>query len=153
MVVQAKFVPGLLIVTGDRNWGRWGYAVPKFPTSEEVSTEIAQRMRIIRLLREFKNRHSIAFLAVGDANGVDAMAAEEARRIGYMVQVFEADWSRYGHAAGPKRNAAMIARGLDWQAEGGNVELAAFHDDLEHSRGTKNCVKQAMDAGIRVVRG
>jgi len=149
MLAQDKLVPGVLIATGDRNWG----SLPKEPTEAQLELVYEQERRIRRFLRDFKFRHSIVFLIVGDCRGADGMVAREAKAMGYKVEVFNADWKRWGNGAGPLRNGAMISRGLDWRSSGARVEAVAFHDDLEHSRGTKNCVKQAMDAGIKVNRG
>lgn len=43
----------------------------------------------------------------GCRTGADAMADEWARERGLFVRVFQAEWSRYGRSAGPKRNREM----------------------------------------------
>src|SRR5688500_11325531 len=78
----------------------------------------------------------------GGARGADRMAGEEAAARGLEVIEVKADWARYGRAAGPIRNAAM----LDEDPE----LVVAFHEDLSESKGTANMVKQARKAGLPV---
>jgi hypothetical protein len=47
---------------------------------------------------------------------------------------------RYNANAGPIRNAAMVAAGAGM--------CVAFHRFLRQSRGTKDCVRRAIEAGI-----
>ncbi len=79
----------------------------------------------------------------GGQRGVDLIAESLAIEFGYPYQRFDADWPRYGLGAGPIRNKAMLDSGVD--------RVIAFHDDLSKSKGTRNCIKQAMDMGIEVV--
>ncbi len=79
-------------------------------------------------------------VVVGDANGADALAADVAKQRGWLVERHYADWGNYGKAAGPKRNAAMVASGADL--------CLAFWDG--ESRGTLNCISQCVAAGIPV---
>lgn len=60
---------------------------------------------------------------------------------GCRVEVHPADWPRHGKAAGHRRNAEMVALGAD--------VCLAF--PLGESRGTRDCVRRARDAGIPVV--
>lgn len=55
----------------------------------------------------------------------------------------EAEWSILGKRAGPIRNTKMLREYKP------NVVLA-FHDDLELSKGTKDCVEKAKKHGIPV---
>lgn len=43
----------------------------------------------------------------GGAKGADSLAERYAKEKGYSVEVFKADWKRYGRAAGPIRNEEM----------------------------------------------
>ena len=70
---------------------------------------------------------------------MDTIAERAARRCGLAVEVFPADWSQFGHSAGPRRNAQIVA------AAG---EIVAFWDGT--SRGTLNTVLQAVRAGKAV---
>jgi hypothetical protein len=51
----------------------------------------------------------------------------------------------HGRAAGPARNRRML-RAAEAK-EGEQVITLAFHDDLDASRGTKDCVRQSLQAG------
>lgn len=69
------------------------------------------------------------------------MMAAVARRMGWEVQAYPADWDRYGRSAGHRRNAQMVADGADL--------CLAF--PLGESRGTRGCMRLASQAGIRVL--
>lgn len=43
----------------------------------------------------------------GGAKGADSLAERYAKEKGYLVEVFKADWKKYGRAAGPIRNEEM----------------------------------------------
>jgi hypothetical protein len=76
----------------------------------------------------------------GAAPGADRLAGEVARELGIPVLAFPADWDKHGRAAGPIRNAQMLR-------EGRPHLILAFHDALEHSRGTRDMVAKAKRAG------
>lgn len=65
---------------------------------------------------------------------------------GYRVveEVHPADWERYGKAAGPIRNQAMVALGADL------VLAFPLPGARSLSRGTWDCVDRARIAGLRV---
>lgn len=76
----------------------------------------------------------------GEAKGADTLAREVAEELGVPVLPFPANWVRYGRAAGPIRNRQML---------GGKPDLViAFHNNIGESRGTKNMLGLAKDAGI-----
>jgi ABC-type Fe3+-hydroxamate transport system substrate-binding protein len=80
----------------------------------------------------------------GEADGADSLAKDAAEYFGIPVVKFPANWQTYGKAAGPIRNLQMI--------EEGKPDLViAFHDDVEHSRGTRNMVDQALKKGLKVM--
>lgn len=79
----------------------------------------------------------------GDCRGADRMAGEYAEHQGCSVFKFPADWTKYGRAAGPIRNQQMLD-------EGKPDLVLAFHDDIERSKGTKDMVIRARNAGIPV---
>ncbi len=72
--------------------------------------------------------------------GADLWAERWALRHGLTVERHPADWDRYGKAAGPRRNTAMVELGADL--------CVAFPGP--GSSGTWDCVRKASDAGIRV---
>jgi hypothetical protein len=75
--------------------------------------------------------------------GADAIAHETAARLGWAIEPMPAEWRRYGPAAGPIRNRRMLE-------EGRPHLVLAFHLDLDHSKGTADCVRQARDRRIPV---
>ena len=81
----------------------------------------------------------------GCARGVDSVAAEIARDLGYAVKEFPADWETYGKAAGHIRNKQMA----DYVSEDDfnyHGRLVAFWDGK--SSGTKNMIDTATKMGI-----
>ena len=80
----------------------------------------------------------------GGASGADALAGEACRERGYKPTVFYAQWRRYGRSAGPIRNREML---LEFKP----TMVYAFHDDLENSKGTKDMVRIALKANVRVI--
>ena len=85
----------------------------------------------------------------GEANGADSLAREACEDLGIPVEPFPADWRRYGRAAGPVRNGAMLVRLLRLRDEGYEVLVLAFHERLAASTGTKNMLNQAGRASVR----
>lgn len=79
----------------------------------------------------------------GNATGADTLCKEVAESLGMIVISVPANWNKYGKAAGPIRNKEM----LDMVPE----EVIAFHNDIKNSRGTKNCITQARQRGIRTI--
>lgn len=94
------------------------------------------------------------FVVLGDARGVDTLARQACEKLGLSYRVHVADWGRFKGDAGPRRNTAMLD-----DLEYGTVmvldlrEVWYFHDDLEKSRGTKNCVNQARARGLTIRNG
>ena len=84
----------------------------------------------------------------GGASGTDAMAERYARERGYSLQIFPAEWSRYGKRAGYVRNREMHVY-ISTFAERGVI---AFWDG--QSKGTAQSFSLAKEFGnpIRVVR-
>lgn len=76
----------------------------------------------------------------GGARGIDTIANQFARGLGCKTVVFHADWANEGRAAGPKRNARMLA-------EGKPDFVLAFPG----GRGTADMVRRAKAAGVPVV--
>ncbi len=80
----------------------------------------------------------------GGARGADEIAARLAwTAFGPDVrpESWAADWHRWGRSAGVRRNAEMVAAGAD--------VCLAF--PLGESRGTRDCMRRAKAAGIKVV--
>lgn len=109
--------------------------------------------------RDFTNRPLLvqAFNELGLLNpviihgqcpdGADSMAQAEAHARGWWVWSCPANWSRYGSAAGPKRNQRMLdeaqpqvvlafplpgsvgTRDMMWRAEKANVPIRIYKGD------------------------
>lgn len=87
----------------------------------------------------------------GAAKGLDAMVDRLARARGFAVVRFPIpyeEWQRYGKAAGPIRNAAMLTD-MNPSVVYAFVKLDARTG--EWTRGTADCVETARQLGIRVV--
>jgi hypothetical protein len=82
-------------------------------------------------------------ILVGDCpTGLDRMALGLACEMGMRRRTFAADWHLHGLAAGPLRNKAMLDARPDM--------VVAFHRDLKRSKGTKDCVNQAVRRGLPI---
>jgi len=73
----------------------------------------------------------------GGCSGADEFADDVARRMRLIVEIYEADWSTYGRAAGPIRNRTMV--------NGADVLIA-----MPGGRGTADCIRAAKKAGLEV---
>lgn len=78
----------------------------------------------------------------GAARGVDEAADAIARRLGFKVEKFPAQWGVFGDAAGPIRNRLMLDQEPDL--------VIAFHGDISKSKGTKDVIQAAEKRGIPV---
>lgn len=114
------------LFTGDRNW-----------TAEAPVRHVLSRLPTGSVVIHGNNGNLRGTL------GLDRMAGRIAAELGFEVIAYPADWRRYGRAAGPIRNARMLH-------EGQPEIVYAFHDNLSHSRGTRDMVEQAMKAAIPV---
>ena len=109
-----------ILVTGSRNW--------------------VDEKKVYAALRE---ELPVSLLIEGEAKGADTIAKQAAQRLGIKVLPFRADWRRYGRSAGPIRNQRMLD-------EGKPDLVLAFHENLEHSKGTKDMINRAKAAGVEV---
>jgi hypothetical protein len=76
----------------------------------------------------------------GNAKGADKIAAQEAPKIGLLVEAHPADWEHHGKRAGPIRNIEMADAGADL--------CIAFWDG--QSKGTNHMLTVAQERGIPV---
>jgi hypothetical protein len=106
-----------ILVTGARDW---------------TDTKL-----VYNVLQKYKNKKCV--LIHGDCIGLDKIAGKIGDELGMEIKCCPADWKRFGRAAGPIRNKEMITHLLEYKKH----YMFAFHDNIELSRGTKNCVKQA----------
>ena len=83
---------------------------------------------------------SASTILVGDCpTGVDKSVLEWAINQEITLEVFHADWNKYGPAAGPIRNRKMLETA---------DRLVAFWDGESH--GTKNAIVTAVKLGLPV---
>jgi len=85
-------------------------------------------------------RGPIRVLIHGQSRGADLIAAGWALTAGVAPLAYPADWNRHGRAAGPIRNAAMLADG--------NPDLVVA---FPGGRGTAHMVGLARKAGVEVL--
>lgn len=111
-----------LLVTGARDW--------------------SDARLVEETLRPYSGRDIV--LIHGDCVGLDRIAANSGEKLGFRIEPHPADWRQYGRGAGPVRNKAMVDRLLKFKVR----HMFAFHDNIELSKGTKNCVQQARKAGV-----
>lgn len=126
-----------VIVTGDRNW----YA-------PELAEEVLNRLLA---------RYGSGLVIVhGGATGIDRSFAEACGDLGVEQEAHPARWEELDHPdalirydkrnrpynanAGPVRNAEIVATGAEM--------CLAFHRAIGASKGTKDCVRRAIGAGI-----
>ena len=109
-----------ILVCGDRNWSDY--------------EKIKHRLSLF-LTHEVTVIH-------GAARGADTLAGKAARELGFEVVVVPAQWKKWGRAAGPIRNREMLGMEPDL--------VLAFHNDLDRSRGTRDCVLEAQRRKIAI---
>jgi hypothetical protein len=112
-----------VLICGDRNWN----------DKEEMWRFIAQLLTKV----------DIECIIEGECRGADRIAAAIAHDIGITVLSFPAKWDSEGKSAGVKRNQQMIEKGKP-------TMCLAFHNDIHNSKGTKDMMKRAVEAGIPV---
>ncbi len=110
-----------ILITGSRTW------------TDKVT--IAQAIREAWL---FAGRPYGVVVVHGGARGADYIADVYAKRLGFSVEVHEADWPNFGKAAGYIRNKEMVDAGAD-------VCLAFIRNE---SNGATMCADLAQKAGI-----
>lgn len=84
----------------------------------------------------------------GGCSGTDALAERYAHSHGYPLQIFPADWSRYGKRAGYARNREMHAY-ISTFAERGVI---AFWDGTSKGTAQSFALAKEFDNPIRIVR-
>lgn len=113
-----------ILVAGDRFWH-----------CHQLAAEVIRRLM---------QRYGPDLVIVhGDATGVDESFATAAKGFGLSVEahpVTDRDWQEKGKRAGPIRNGEMVRAGADL--------CIAVHRFIFNSKGTKDCARQAIEAGI-----
>lgn len=91
-------------------------------------------------LRESNDKYEIIS---GHAKGADTLGEQYAISNNIELTLFQADWNKYGRAAGPIRNRQMLDYALKSKAI-----IIAFWDGK--SCGTKNMIDISTNAGVTV---
>jgi hypothetical protein len=128
-----------MVVTGDRDWQH-----PKI-----------LRLALLGIALGYLDEDGHGFeLLVGDCpTGADMETRGLCERAGIPYHVFHARWDQMQaegkprNAAGPLRNREMLDA---LQACPGEQLVVAFHDHLEASKGTRDCVQEAKRRGLPV---
>jgi hypothetical protein len=105
--------PRRILICGDRKWSDYEFIL-------ERVRRLPPGTRIIE----------------GGAKGADTLARRAGHACGLVVEQYNADWKRYGRAAGPIRNLEMLH-------DGAPTEVWAFHDRIWASKGTADMMKIA----------
>lgn len=114
-----------VVCTGDRNWDDAGVV------DVALSDFLGQDVKYV----------------LGDARGLDTLAREWCEKNEMEHEVFEAEWGKFGNFAGPVRNGLMLSQ---IPSRNSDHIVLAFHDNLKGSKGTRNCVRQALMLGFKV---
>lgn len=116
-----------VIICGDRNWTDWDM-IRRYILSLPKGTLIIQ----------------------GECSGADHIAKQTAKQFGYpTTDKYRADWElcdSLGYprgAAGPIRNRKMLEEKPD--------VVVAFHDSIATSKGTKDMLSAAKQAGVKTI--
>ncbi len=113
-----------VVITGSRDW------------TEEHKAVVRERLEKVP---------DGVLIVEGGCNGVDRLAADLCRNeLQRAFLEIPAPWKKLAKGAGPWRNTAMLKLNP--------VAVIAFHDDLLVSKGTRNCVKAALELEIDVLQ-
>lgn len=108
------------------------------------SRDYKDRNIVYNILQKYKDNNCT--LIHGDCRGLDKIAESVAKELGFKTVAFPPNWSKFGRGAGPARNKEM----LDYLNKNFiNKYIFAFHDNIEESKGTKNCIEEAMKMGLK----
>ena len=111
----------LILVCGDRYWSNY---------------ELIKRV-IMELAQEYTLK-----IINGGCCGADKIRSYVCEELNIIYQEVPANWAMYGKAAGPRRNRIMLDLKPDL--------VLAFHDKIEESKGTKDCINEAKKRKIKV---
>lgn len=75
----------------------------------------------------------------GHCSGTDLMGERYAKENGFEVEIYPAEWKKYGRSAGPKRNKQMV-----------DVADFAIAFPSVNGKGTHSMIKYAKQKGIPI---
>ena len=126
----------IVLITGDREWEGDDPKKPYY---------LQSRMLMLSFLRTLPKG---TVIREGCARGADHAAEDLGTQLGFTIDHWPADWERKGKQAGPLRNREMY-----WCKRDGWVKpdlVAAFHNHIEKSKGTKDMIEIAEQFGTEV---
>jgi hypothetical protein len=110
-----------ILVAGDRFW-----TCPKLAAS---------------IVRRLVARYGVGITIIhGGAPGVDESFARACRALDVTSEPHVPDWKGLGNLSRPARNKEMVESGVNL--------CIALHRSITASKGTKDCIQQALAAGI-----
>jgi hypothetical protein len=115
-----------ILICGDRNWNH---------------VELIKHYLQSLTLNTYPKQITII---EGGCRGADKISGWLAKDLGMNVIEEKADWFKYGKAAGPIRNQMMLDKHKP-------ILVVAFHNDLEHSKGTKDMLERAKKANVKTL--
>ena len=118
-----------LLVSGARDWP---YEKVLVTALDDIALKLKEKKLVISELVE------------GGAKGADTMARNWAKTCDLKINTFNADWKKFGKAAGPIRNTAMVK----YVSSSGIV--VAFHSDITKSKGALSLVGIAKKHNLTV---
>lgn len=101
--------------------------------------DYADRDAVYSALDKLHAKVHITLIIEGGQTGADRLARDWAKLRGIEYETEDADWKRYGPAAGPIRNALMLTK---HRPEG----VVAFPG----TKGTPDMCRRAVEAGLKV---
>jgi hypothetical protein len=111
-----------IVVTGDRMWA-----------CDKLALAVLKRL-IARYGREI-------FIVHGGSPGVDESFNQACKHLGISVEARLPNWGQTGPPTVGSRNRELLKAGADL--------CIALHQSIESSDLTRDCVRQAMQAGIQ----
>lgn len=121
-----------ILITGSRDWDNFK----------------SIQYRIVEAIEEWINDHPgldssgpldwVTIIHGGNPRGADRIADIFARKHGLPLEVYEAQWDKFGRSAGYRRNRLMVSKNP-------TICLAFIKDK---SRGATDCRNQSKQAGI-----
>lgn len=95
-----------VVFTGGRDYGRCDKTTPD-KLKKKRSREFDYIWNYLDKFRQ-RNAHYELRFAVGDAPGVDTVVRQWCKENGVRCKRFNANWKKFGNAAGPRRNRRML---------------------------------------------
>lgn len=129
-----------VLVCGGRKFGRIPHDTPPERMEEERARAAREQRMLDVALSPYQRDLGAHTIIHGAAPGADTLADRWAKRHGVPVQPFPANWKKHRKAAGPIRNAQMLAEGRP------DIVIA-----MPGKTGTADMVAKARAAGVQVV--